>query len=66
MAKKAIPFVDPETGIQIKPGINVNKILPMTYLRSQLNIKISSVESYRVSQKTWEFSDELDIVFVMN
>ena len=22
--------------------------------------------SYRVSQKTWEFSDELDIVFVMN
>ena len=21
---------------------------------------------YRVSQKTWEFSDELDIVFVMN
>jgi len=21
---------------------------------------------YRVSQKTWKFSDELDIVFVMN
>ncbi len=46
MAKKAIPFVDPETGIQIKPGIYLNKILQMTYLRSQLNIKISTVKSY--------------------
>ena len=26
----------------------------------------NKVLSYRVSQKTWEFSDEFDIVFVMN
>ena len=54
MAKKAIPFVDPETGIQIKPGIYVNKILPMTYLRSQLNIKISTVKFYGTLQTSKE------------
>ena len=26
----------------------------------------STLSVYRVSQKTWEFSDEFDIVFVMN
>ena len=30
------------------------------------NLQYSFLEFYRVSQKTWEFSDELDIVLVMN
>ena len=36
----------------------------------QIDVHISGLTecpiSYRVSQKTWEFNDEFDIVFVMN
>jgi len=32
---------------------------------NNLSLKYQKLR-YRVSQKTWEFSDELDIVFVMN
>ena len=36
----------------------------------KMEIKIfgrgKNLHLYRVSQETWEFSDELDIVFVMN
>ena len=31
-----------------------------------LKTKTKNKSMYRMSQKTWEFSDELDIVFVMN
>ena len=30
------------------------------------DLEASLIAKYRVSQKTWEFSDEFDIVFVMN
>jgi len=39
-------------------------ILKKTHIISKYSLTQSL--GYRVSQKTWEFSDELDIVFVMN
>ena len=41
---------------------NLGKALKGTVVKSESCMELI----YRVSQKTWEFSDELDIVFVMN
>ena len=52
-------------------GVNLSKTTPLPSDREseffiyRLNSKVH-VAMYRVSQKTWEFSDEFDIVFVMN
>jgi len=48
----------------------INTVPIKTLHNVQIDVHISGLTecpiSYRVSQKTWEFSGEFDIVFVMN
>ena len=36
------------------------------WIKKSNGVIFSNYDIYRVSEKTWEFSDEFDIVFVMN